>query len=203
VHTFCHYRLLDIVYVDVVEGRIEKKDYEDFNLDEMAADETTENSSHEALFHFIAECITKFKDNRIGKKLPTCTAFTFPFHESFTSDSGRLIRWVGEFKPDVVEPLNLGALVNDTTGILLAMGNKEPDCHIGLSVRNGSNACYMEELDARDCKVIINTEWGALGDDNKLDKWRTDYDRDDENLVQGRVDSNGDQPGNLEPEQQL
>lgn len=32
--------------------------------------------------------------------------------------------------------------------------------------------------------MLINTEWGAFGDDGKLDFVRTDYDRDvDENSV--------------------
>ena len=78
------------------------------------------------------------------------------------------------------------ALVNDTTATQLAVGNEVPDCSIGLILGDGANACYMESLDAvpklkGDCEhykqVIINTEWGAFGDDGKLDNWRTDYDR--------------------------
>ena len=77
------------------------------------------------------------------------------------------------------------ALVSDTTGTLLAAWNEVPDTNIGLILGEGTNACYMESLDAvpklkGDCKpsspVIINTEWGAFGDDGKLDMWRTPYD---------------------------
>ena len=78
----------------------------------------------------------------------------------------------------------MAAAVNDATGILLAMGNKEPDCRIGLSFRDRANVCYMEELDAGDCK-IINMEWGAFDDDGRLEQWRTDYDG------MGRIDSDG------------
>ena len=50
----------------------------------------------------------------------------------------------------------------------------------------GTNACYIEKLenaglwdgDMDDPKqVIINTEWGALGDDGGMDFLMTDYDR--------------------------
>ena len=68
-------------------------------------------------------------------------------------------------------------MVNDATGILLAMWNKEPDCCIGLTLRDGANACYMEELDAG-IYEIINTDWGDFGDDSLLDQWKTKYDRD-------------------------
>ena len=50
----------------------------------------------------------------------------------------------------------------------------------------GTNACYFErieniglwdgETDEPD-QMIINTEWGALGDDGALDFIKTEYDR--------------------------
>ena len=41
------------------------------------------------------------------------------------------------------------ALINDTTGTLLAVaGNKFPDCHVGLILGTGTNVCYMEKFDA-------------------------------------------------------
>lgn len=79
------------------------------------------------------------------------------------------------------------ALVNDTTGTQLAVGIRDPECHIGLILGTGTNACYMEDLDAvpkftgdrsRYSKVIINTEWGAFGDDGKLDPFLTSADRE-------------------------
>ena len=78
------------------------------------------------------------------------------------------------------------ALVNDTTATQLAVGNEVPDCSIGLILGDGANACYTESLDAvpkfkgdrkNYSQVIVNTEWGAFGDDGKLDEWRTNYDR--------------------------
>lgn len=50
----------------------------------------------------------------------------------------------------------------------------------------GCNACYVEKIEnvelfdgdrSKPC-VIINTEWGAFGDDGKLDAIRTKYDRE-------------------------
>ena len=74
--------------------------------------------------------------------------------------------------------VNVVALINDTTGILLSVGNEVPDCHIGLALDDGANACYMEKLsavpkfkgDGEHTEVIVDTEWGAFGDDGKLDR---------------------------------
>ena len=81
--------------------------------------------------------------------------------------------------------INVVALINDTTGILLSVGSEVPDCHIGLALGDGTNACYMEELSAvpkfsgdhSHKKVIVNTEWGAFGDDGNFNHWRNYYDR--------------------------
>jgi hexokinase len=75
-------------------------------------------------------------------------------------------------------------LINDTTGVLLSVGGEVPDCCIGLVLDDGINACYMEDVDAipkfsgggTHTKVIVNTEWGAFGDDCKLRQWRNEYD---------------------------
>lgn len=49
----------------------------------------------------------------------------------------------------------------------------------------GTNACYIEQIantelwdgdDDEPREVMINTEWGALGDDGALDFIKTDYD---------------------------
>ena len=80
-------------------------------------------------------------------------------------------------------------LISDTTGALLAVaGRYVPDCHIGLILGTGSNACYMEKFDKATIPkydgpfnghshIVVNCEWGAFGEDGKLDKCRTKYDR--------------------------
>ena len=83
--------------------------------------------------------------------------------------------------------MDVVALVNDTTGTQLAVGYNDPDCHIGVILGTGTNACYMENLDkvgkfpgdrSRYSQVIINTEWGAFGDDGTLENWLTEFDKE-------------------------
>lgn len=86
--------------------------------------------------------------------------------------------------------------MNDTTGTQLAVGIKDPECRIGLILGTGTNACYIESLDAipkfsgdrsRYSEVIINTEWGAFGDDGQLEAYLNDYDRELDQLVVNRA----------------
>lgn len=88
--------------------------------------------------------------------------------------------------------MDVVALVNDTTGTQLAVGITDSDCRVGLILGTGTNACYIEDLDAipkfkgdrtHHSKVIINCEWGAFGDDGKLDAYLTDYDKELDKLV--------------------
>lgn len=59
----------------------------------------------------------------------------------------------------------------------------------------GSNACYVEKTENCELfdgepgkeELLINTEWGAFGDDGALDFVRTEFDRD--------VDTNSINPG--------
>ena len=78
-------------------------------------------------------------------------------------------------------------LLNDTTATQLAIGYEDHDCHVGLILGTGTNACYMENLDAvkkytgdpsKYSKVIINCEWGAFGDDGALEPWLTEFDKE-------------------------
>lgn len=64
-----------------------------------------------------------------------------------------------------------------------------------VNTGTGSNACYVEKTencelfdgDASKSELLINTEWGAFGDDGALDFVRTEFDRD--------VDNNSINPG--------
>lgn len=89
------------------------------------------------------------------------------------------------------------AVLNDTTGTLMACAWKNPECRIGLILGTGINACYVEKLenvglwdgDYNDPKqVVINTECGAFGDNGCLEFIRTEYDRaiDQNSLNPGR-----------------
>lgn len=84
--------------------------------------------------------------------------------------------------------INVCAILNDTTGCLMSCAWKESKCRIGLIIGTGTNACYLEDLDSittvseSDLEkdgpehMIVNTEWGAFGDNHELDFIRTKWD---------------------------
>lgn len=93
--------------------------------------------------------------------------------------------------------IDVMAVLNDTTGTLMSCAHKRRDCTIGLIIGTGSNACYMEKLDQvglcahlankplpgqkaddEPKQMIINTEWGAFGDNGVLDFVRTKWDHE-------------------------
>lgn len=85
-------------------------------------------------------------------------------------------------------PVEIVALVNDTTGTLIASAYRDPEVKIGSIISTGCNSAYMEEYGAiekiadtplpRDALIAINTECGAF-DNAKHILPRTTY---DENL---------------------
>lgn len=93
--------------------------------------------------------------------------------------------------------IDVMAVLNDTTGTLMSCAHKRRDCAIGLIIGTGSNACYMERLenvelcshlankplpgqaaDDEPRQMIVNTEWGAFGDNGVLDFIRTKWDHE-------------------------
>lgn len=75
----------------------------------------------------------------------------------------------------------------------MSCGFDDQEVVAGLILGTGTNACYMENLDKVDKwdgdhldprEVIINTEWGAFGDNGVLNWLITDHDKrvDDESL---------------------
>nr|UNF16855.1 hexokinase II [Hyphantria cunea] len=167
-----------------------------------------------ALFDHIAECLANFmKDHEVyEERLALGFTFSFPLRQLGLT-KGILERWTKGFScsgvvgEDVVQGLkdaiarrgdvqiDICAILNDTTGTLMSCAWKNHNCKIGLIVGTGSNACYVEKtencelFDAEPGKpdLLINTEWGAFGDDGALDFVRTEFDRD--------VDQNSINPG--------
>lgn len=164
----------------------------------------------EALFDHIAACLAKFMEEhglKNREKLPLGFTFSFPcFQEGLTR--AKLINWTKGFKASGVEgrdvvqllrdacrrrgdiDIDVVAILNDTTGTMMACAFQENTCNIGVIVGTGSNACYMEKIENirklekteaddshTELEMCVNTEWGAFGDDGKLDKYRTEYDR--------------------------
>ena len=161
--------------------------------------------SGEQLFDFVAQCLASFiqKRNLSEETLPLGFTFSFPLIQEGLA-VGRLAQWTKGFKcssvegNDVVELLRMAidrrgdvkidvlAILNDTTGTLMSSAWKDPKCRIGLILGTGTNACYLEDVrnvstftsdTDDDTHVIINTEWGAFGDNNELEFVRTRWDR--------------------------
>ncbi|XP_006817764.2 hexokinase type 2-like, partial [Saccoglossus kowalevskii] len=90
-----------------------------------------------------------------------------------------------------VSNIELVAVVNDTTGALVSCAHQYPDCQVSLILGTGSNCSYMESLDNVELwtadqdgepkQVIIDTEWGAFGDDGTIDEYRTNLDKELDN----------------------
>ncbi|CAH0552933.1 unnamed protein product [Brassicogethes aeneus] len=171
--------------------------------------------SGEQLFDHIAECLATFckEEGLEGEVLPLGFTFSFPLVQKGLT-VGVLERWTKGFKcsgvvgNDVVQLLeqaisrrgdtkiDVCAILNDTTGTLMSCAWKNHDCAIGLIIGTGSNSCYVEkqanaelfdEPDMGSGEVLVNTEWGAFGDDGALDFCRTDYDKE--------IDKNSINPG--------
>uniref|UniRef100_A0A1B0C9I6 Phosphotransferase n=2 Tax=Lutzomyia longipalpis TaxID=7200 RepID=A0A1B0C9I6_LUTLO len=164
------------------------------------------------LFDHIAECLANFmKEHQVYKeRLPLGFTFSFPLTQLGLT-KGLLVRWTKGFDcegvvgVDVVQLLKdaiarrgdvqieVCAILNDTTGTLMSCAWKNHNTRIGLIVGTGSNACYVEKVENAEMfdvpenkkpHVIINTEWGAFGDNGALDFVRTEFDRDiDENSI--------------------
>ncbi|THF98571.1 hypothetical protein TEA_020114 [Camellia sinensis var. sinensis] len=169
----------------------------------------------EELFDFIASGLANFAEKEGGNfQLPSGRkreiGFTFSFPVKQTSiDSGILIKWTKGFAvsgtagKDVVACLNdamerrgldmqVSALVNDTVGTLAGARYWDDDVSVAVILGTGTNACYIECVDAipklqghnsTSGRTIINTEWGAFS--NGLPLTQFDRDMDAESINPG------------------
>uniref|UniRef100_A0A0B6ZZ59 Phosphotransferase n=1 Tax=Arion vulgaris TaxID=1028688 RepID=A0A0B6ZZ59_9EUPU len=143
----------------------------------------------------------------LNHSLPLGFTFSFPCQQEGLAKA-RLSKWTKGFRcegvvgEDICELLHealkrrtnckveIVAVVNDAVGTLMSAAHVDHHCQIGLILGTGCNACYMEyldnvgtwrhddEKDHHPRQVIINTEWGAFGDNGCLDFMRTEYDRE-------------------------
>jgi len=138
-----------------------------------------------------------------GKVLPLGFTFSYPCLQN-RIDHGELIRWTKGFGApnteghDVAEmfrkslqkydvPVELTALINDTTGTLIASHYVNPNTKIAVIFGTGCNAAYMENV----CDIPkmanlgidpsanmgINCEWGAFDSFEHEHLPRTAYDK--------------------------
>jgi len=156
------------------------------------------------LFNFMADKLKDFmiEHHLLGDKHYLGFTFSFPTVQHSLS-SADLATWTKGFVcqgvegEDVVKLLEeaikrhpemnieICAILNDTTGCLIACAYKRPECAIGVIIGTGTNASYVEDLQnvelyegkaGKKKEVVINTEWGALGNTGSLDFIRTEFD---------------------------
>ncbi|KAL9621890.1 MAG: hypothetical protein Q9160_003711 [Pyrenula sp. 1 TL-2023] len=148
------------------------------------------------LWDYIADCLQQFieyhhEGEDLGK-LPLGFTFSYPATQEYI-DHGVLQRWTKGFDiagvegKDVVPPfeealakrglpIKLAALINDTTGTLIASSYTDQAMKIGCIFGTGCNAAYMETAGCvpkidhyglpPDMPIAINCEYGAFDNDH-------------------------------------
>jgi len=169
----------------------------------------------EDLFNFMADKLREFMIDHelLGQRYKLGFTFSFPTIQH-SIKSADLANWtkgyvcsgvegkdVGKFMTQAIArhsdiDIDVCAILNDTTGCLLACAYKRPDCALGVIIGTGTNASYVEDIhnvglyegnQGKHKEVVINTEWGALGNTGSLDFVRTSFDL--------QVDKNSKNPG--------
>ncbi|KAF2724322.1 hypothetical protein K431DRAFT_301043 [Polychaeton citri CBS 116435] len=167
--------------------------------------EELKTGTADELWGYIADCLQQFIEyHHEGEKLdklPLGFTFSYPASQEYI-DHGVLQRWTKGFDIDGVEgkdvvppfeaaleergvPIKLTALINDTTGTLIASSYTDTEMKIGCIFGTGCNAAYMEtmgnvgkladmNLDPN-LEIAINCEWGAFDNEHKILP-RTQYD---------------------------
>ncbi|RWS11752.1 hexokinase-1-like protein [Dinothrombium tinctorium] len=140
------------------------------------------------------------------KRIALGFTFSFPCYQ-YGLTTCKLVRWTKGFDCPGVEGedacrllreaiyekhsqtetfIDVVAIINDTTGTLVSCAHTNKDCCVALIVGTGCNACYMEKLEniekwtgnyTEPKQVIINTEWGAFGEQNGLDFIESEWDK--------------------------
>jgi hexokinase len=160
--------------------------------------EELKTGSADELWAYVADCLQQFLDyhheNEELDHLPLGFTFSYPVTQE-AIDHGILQRWTKGFDIDGVEgknvvpqfqkaleerslPIKLVALVNDTTGTMIASAYTDTEMKVGCIFGTGCNAAYMEEcgnipklehlkLDPS-LPMAINCEWGAFDNEHKV-----------------------------------
>lgn len=167
--------------------------------------EELKTGNADELWAYIADCLQQFIEyHHEGEKLdklPLGFTFSYPATQEYI-DHGILQRWTKGFDIDGVEgkdvvppfekalaergvPIKLTALINDTTGTLIASSYTDPEMKIGCIFGTGCNAAYMEHVSEipklehwkmdPNQEIAINCEYGAF-DNEHIVLPRTKYD---------------------------
>ncbi|BGO99582.1 Hexokinase-2 [Rhodotorula toruloides] len=165
----------------------------------------------QGLFDFCAECLGNFVTDHFGDEdgkveldepIPVGFTFSYPCLQE-KIDHGVLIRWTKGFGAPGAEgkdcaalfkkglekfnvPVDLVALINDTTGTLIASSYVDQATRAGIIFGTGCNAAYMEKIGnipkikdlglPEDAQMAINCEWGAFDSTTHEHLPRTSYD---------------------------
>ncbi|CZT05334.1 probable hexokinase [Rhynchosporium agropyri] len=161
--------------------------------------EDLKTGNADELWEYIADCLQQFIESHHGDddkltSLPLGFTFSYPATQDYI-DHGVLQRWTKGFDIDGVEgknvvpmfeaaiskrgvPIKLTALINDTTGTLIASAYTDTKMKIGCIFGTGCNAAYMENCGSipklahmnlpPDTPMAINCEWGAFDNDHKV-----------------------------------
>ena len=167
--------------------------------------EELKTGKSEELWEYVADCIQQFieyhHEGEDLKTVPLGFTFSYPATQEYI-DHGVLQRWTKGFDIDGVEgkdvvplleavlskrnlPIKLTALINDTTGTLIASAYTDDTMRIGAIFGTGCNAAYMENCGSipkiahlnlpSDMPIAINCEYGAF-DNEHVVLPRTPYD---------------------------
>ncbi|KAG6056726.1 hypothetical protein E4U17_002003 [Claviceps sp. LM77 group G4] len=169
--------------------------------------EELKTGNSDELWEYIADCLQQFVETHHGdggklNTLPLGFTFSYPATQNYI-DEGILQRWTKGFDIAGVEgenvvpmlnsalkkkgvPITLTALINDTTGTMIASAYTDPKMKIGCIFGTGCNAAYMEDVGsipklahmklAPETPMAINCEWGAFDNEHKVLP-RTEFDK--------------------------
>ena len=158
--------------------------------------EELKTGKSDELWEYVADCLQQFieyhhEGEDLGK-LPLGFTFSYPATQDYI-DHGVLQRWTKGFDIEGVEghdvvplledalakrdlPIKLAALINDTTGTLIASAYTDDTMKIGCIFGTGCNAAYMENCGSipklahyklpPDMPIAINCEYGAFDNEH-------------------------------------
>uniref|UniRef100_A0A093VTV0 Phosphotransferase n=1 Tax=Talaromyces marneffei PM1 TaxID=1077442 RepID=A0A093VTV0_TALMA len=167
--------------------------------------EELKTGTAEELWEYIADCLQQFieyhhEDEKLSS-MPLGFTFSYPATQEYINH-GVLQRWTKGFDIEGVEgkdvvppfeevlrkrglPIKTTALINDTTGTLIASAYTDSEVKIGCIFGTGVNAAYMEDVGSvpklaylnlpPDTPIAINCEYGAF-DNEHVVLPRTQYD---------------------------
>ncbi|KAK6359834.1 hexokinase A, variant 2 [Orbilia brochopaga] len=173
-------------------------------------------STAQELFDYVADCVKQFlisnhEDQNI-KEMSLGFTFSYPCTQEYI-DHGVLQRWTKGFDVAGVEgedvvplfeaalarkeiPIKVTALINDTTGTLIASNYTDQSTKIGCIFGTGCNAAYFEHCGdipklehmnlPPEMPMAINCEWGAFDNEHYVLP-RTVYD--------AQIDEQSPRPG--------